>query len=125
MLELLIWAWNPIDERFIIRGRDIEFDATDIYFLTELSRWGVRLILEGQRPGDESLETLMARVCLGARKMKSGKVAIPIVNDVILRAMLFMVTWVVVSQTQHEASKTHLQLALECLNPTMFNWATR
>ena len=49
--------------------------------------------------------------------------AIPTVNDVVLRAMLFMVTRAAGSQAQHEASKTHLRLALECLNPTMFNWA--
>lgn len=49
--------------------------------------------------------------------------AIPIVDNVVLRAMLFMVTRAAGSQAQHEASKTHLQLALECLNPTMFNWA--
>ena len=64
----------------------------------------------------------MARVWPRARKMKSGKVAISMVNDMIHRAMLFMVTWAAGSQAQHEASKTHLWLALECLNPTMFNW---
>lgn len=38
LLEFLIRAWNPEDEKFIIRGRDIEFDSQDIYFLTGLSR---------------------------------------------------------------------------------------
>lgn len=77
LLELLIRAWNPTDGKFIIRGRDIEFDATDIYFLTGLSRCGERPILEGQRLGGDSLETLMAQVCPRARKTKSGKVSIP------------------------------------------------
>lgn len=36
--------------------------------------------------------------------------------------MLFMVTRAAGSLAQHEASKTQLWLALECLNPTMFNW---
>ena len=48
--------------------------------------------------------------------------AILTVEDVVLCAMLFMVTQAVGSQAQHEASKTHLQLALKCLNPTMFSW---
>ena len=48
--------------------------------------------------------------------------AIPTVDDVALHAMLFMVTRAAGSQAQHEALKTHLRLALECLNPTMFNW---
>ena len=121
LLELLIRAWNPNDGKFIIRGRDIEFDATDIYFLIGLSRRGERPILEGQRPGGNSLEMLMAQVCPRAHKTRSGKVAILIVEDIVLHAMLFMVTWAVGSQAQHEALKTHIRLALECLNPTMFN----
>ena len=44
-------------------------------------------------------------------------------QDLILQAMLFMVTRVAGSQAQHEASKNHLRLALDYLNPTMFNWA--
>ena len=32
LLELLIRAWNPVDGKFTIRGRDIEFDSSDIYF---------------------------------------------------------------------------------------------
>ena len=122
LLELIIHAWNPIDEKFIIQGRDIEFDTTDVYFLTGLSRRGERPILEGQRPGDESLEMLMAQACPRAHKMRSRKVAIPTVEDLVLRVVLFMVTRVAGSQAQHEASKTQLWLALECFNPTMFNW---
>ena len=48
LLELLIRARNPIDGKFIIRGRDIGFDYTDIYFLIGLSRRGEMPILEGQ-----------------------------------------------------------------------------
>ena len=48
LLELLIRAWNPVDGKFTIRGQDIEFDSTDIYFLTGLSRRGQMPILEGQ-----------------------------------------------------------------------------
>lgn len=122
LLELLIRAWNPTDGKFIIWGRDIEFDSIDIYFLTGLSRRGERPILEGQRPRGDTLDMLMAQVCPRARKSRSGKVEIPTVEDIILRAILFMVTRAAGSQAQHEASKTHLWLALEFLNPTMFNW---
>ena len=121
LLELLIRAWNPIDGKFFIRGRDIEFDYTDIYFLTGLSRRGEMPILEGQRPGGDTLDMLMAQVCPRARKSRSGKIAIPMVGDIILRTMLFMVTQAMGSQAQHEATKTQLWLALERLNPTMFD----
>lgn len=123
LLELRIKAWNPIDGKFIIWGQDIKFDSTDIYFSTKLSRRGERPILEGQQPGGDSLDMSMAQVCPRGQRTRSGKVEIPTMDDIILCSMLFIVTWVVRSQAQHEASKTHLWLALECLNPTMFNWA--
>ena len=56
LLEFLIRAWNPVDGKFTIRGHDIEFDYTYIYFLTGLSRWGVMPILEGQQPSGETLD---------------------------------------------------------------------
>ena len=56
LLEFLIRAWNPVDGKFTIRGQDIEFDASDIYFLTGLSCRGQRPILEGQRPSGETLD---------------------------------------------------------------------
>lgn len=124
LLELLIRAWNPTDGKFVIRGKDIQFDSTDIYFLTGLSRRGEMPILEGQRVCGESLDMLIAQECPGAQKSStSGKLAIPSVEDLILRLVLFMVTKVEGSQAQNEAKKTHLRLALECLNPTMYNWA--
>lgn len=121
LLELLIRAWNPVDGKFTICGRDIEFDSTDIYFLTGLSRQGQMPILEGQRPSGETLDILMARVCPRARKTRSGKVAISTVDDIVLRTILFIVTRAVGSLANHEASKTHLLLALECLQATIFN----
>ena len=80
-------------------------------------------ILEGQRPSGETLDQLMARVCPRAVKTRSRKVGIPTVNDMVLRTILFMVTRAAGSLANHEASKTHLLLALECLQPTIFNWA--
>ena len=53
----------------------------------------------------------------------SGKLRIPIVEDLTLHSVLFMVMRMVGSEAQHEAIKTHLWLALDCLNLTMYNWA--
>jgi hypothetical protein len=128
LLELLVRAWNPVDGKFTIRGRDIEFDSNDIYFLTGLSRRGPVPILEGQRPSGETLDRLMARVCPWATKTRSGKCSIPSVGvgeraDIVLRTILFLVTRAAGSLANHEASKANLLLALDCLEPTIFNWA--
>ena len=69
----------------------------------------------------ESLDMLIAQVCPQARKSKSRKVEIPIVEDLVLHVVLFMVMRAACSQAQQEATKTQLWLALDCLNPTMFN----
>ena len=124
LLEFLIRSWNHIDGKFTIRGKEIEFDFMDIYFLTGLSRRGARPILEGQRPNGKTLDELMARVCPEAEKTRSGKVSIPTVRDIVLRTILFMVTRAAGSLANYEASKTHLMLALDCLEPTVFDWAT-
>lgn len=96
----------------------------DIYFLTGLSCHGERPILEGQWVSGETLDMLIARVCLGAHKSAtSGKLQILIVEELSLHSVLFMVTRTMGSQAQHKATKTHPRLALDCLNPTMYNWA--
>lgn len=38
LLQYLIHAWDPIDQVFHIRGKDIPIITEDIYFLTGLSR---------------------------------------------------------------------------------------
>ena len=124
LLELVIRAWNPVDGKFTIRGHDIEFDHMDIFFLTGLSRRGARPIIEGQRPSGGTLDDLMAWVCPEAEKARSGKVSIPTVGNIVLHTILFMVTRAAGSLANHEASKSHLLLALECLEPTVFDWCT-
>lgn len=64
----------------------------------------------------------MAQVWPQACKSHSGKFSIPTMPDLILREVIFMITRATGSQAQHEASKNHLRLALDCLNPTIFNW---
>jgi len=64
-------------------------------------------------------------VCPGARfGSNSAKVDIPIVQDLTLRVVLFTITRAAGVQAPHEASKNHLLLVAECLNPTLFDWAT-
>ena len=43
-------------------------------------------------------------------------------GDIVLRTILFLVTRAAGSLANHEASKANLLLALECLQPTIFNW---
>lgn len=55
---------------------------------------------------------------------KSAKVDIATIHDLALRVILFTITCAAGVQAPHEASKNHLLLAIECLSPTIFDWAT-
>ena len=71
------------------------------------------------------MSEVMERVCPGARLgTGSAKVDITTIRDLTLRAVLFTITRVAGSQAPHEVTKNHLILATECLNPTLFDWAT-
>ena len=67
----------------------------------------------------------MVRVCPRARTGSgSGKVDIHTVEDLALRVVLHTITRAAGSQAPHEATKAQLILASECMNPTLFDWAT-
>ncbi len=98
---------------------------SDVYFLTGLSRRGPVPQLTGRRPSEEKMDEVKARVCPEAKYgLGSSKVDIPTVQDLTLRAFLFTFTRDVGAQAPHEAMKNHLLLAMECLSPTIFNWAS-
>ena len=103
----------------------LELDVSDVYFITRLSCRGSVLILTGSRPSGEKMEEVMARVCPRAQ-MGSGskKVDIHTIPDLALRVVLHTITWAAGSQAPNEATKAQLLLALECMSPIFFDWAT-
>ena len=96
-----------------------------MYFITRLSHRGSVPSLTGSRPSGEKMEEVMARVCQGAQ-MGSGrkKVDIHTIPDLALRIVLHTITQAAGSQALHEATKTQLLLASECMSPLLFDWAT-
>ena len=67
---------------------------------------------------------VMDRVCPGARKgTGSGKVDIQTIPDLTLKVVLHTITQATGLQAPHEATKTNLLLAIECLTPIIYNWA--
>lgn len=64
-------------------------------------------------------------VCPGVQFGKnSAKVDIATIPDLVLKVILFTITRTTRVQAPHEASKNHLLLATEFLNPTLFDLAT-
>jgi len=59
----------------------------------------------------------------GAEPRKDGKINIRIVRDFPLRTILFTITKLAGTVTIHVANRSYMQYALECLEPTVFNWS--
>ena len=125
LLQYLISIWNEHEQVFKLRDQVLELEVSDVYFITELSRRGPVPILIGSRPSGENMEQVMARVCPRTRiGLGSGKVDIHTVEDLALRVVLHTITRAAGSQDPHEATKSQLILASECMSPTLFDWAT-
>jgi len=125
LLQFIVDAWDVEDQVFRLKDQTLELDVSDVYFITGLSRRGARPILTGSRPSAEKIEEVKERICPGARfGVKSRKVDINTVPDLVLRIVLFTITRAAGVQAPHEASKNHLLLATECLHPTVFDWAS-
>ena len=125
LLQYLVSIWHENEELFKLQDQVLALEVFDVYFITGLSRRGPVPIITGIRPSGEKMDMVMARVCPGARtRLGSGKVDIHIVRDLALRVVLHTITRAAGSQAPHEATKAQLILASECMNPTLFDWAT-
>ena len=58
----------------------------------------------------------------GMKGSKSGKVDIQTIPDLALKVVLHTITRAAGSQAPHEATKTQLLLAVDCLTLTLYNW---
>ena len=60
----------------------------------------------------------------GIKRIEQCEVDIHTVRDLALRVVLHTITRAAGSQAPPEATKAQLLLAFECMNPTLFDWAT-
>ena len=124
LLQYLVSIWDKNQEKFILRDQELEIEVSDVYFIIGLSRRGVALILTGAWPCMKNMTMVIDRVCPGVRKgSSSGKVDIQTIPDLTLRVVLHTITRAAGSQAPHEATKTQFLLTVDCLAPTIYNWA--
>ena len=58
----------------------------------------------------------------GAQPSKDGKINIHDVRDLPFRTILFTIAKLVGIATLHVAKKSYMKYALDCLEPTIYNW---
>lgn len=123
LLRFLVQSWDPINQNFHIRGKEIPCTIDDIYFLTGLSRRGAPISLIGLAHGGRPVKYYVQQFCRpGSQPSKDWKILIKDVSDLPLRTILFTISKLVGSSVLHLATKSYMQYALECLQPKIFNW---
>ena len=124
ILEFLVRAWDPAIEEFCIKNQVLSIIVEDVYFLIGLSRRGLPISLTGSTVGGEIVRDYIMQYCyLGSEPSQDGRINIRDVRDFPLRTILFTIGKLVGTVTLHVANRSYMQYALECLEPTFFNWS--
>lgn len=93
------------------------------YLLTGLLRRGALVVLSrGRARVGGSIGKYIVQYCYPHTRKSSNRLLIKNVMDLTLHMILFHINYVVISTSPHLASKGHVQIAVECINPMVFNW---
>ena len=114
--------WDPNQEHFVVAIHILPIDIEDIYFLTDLSMRGSPVVLFGARGGEGSLDDIIYKHCSLGTKSQSGKLQIKSLVDLPLRTAVYTIKKVIGTRHSHLTSRSHMLCALQCMEPTVFNW---
>jgi hypothetical protein len=124
LLEYMIGLWNTVEQAFQIGPQMLNIELEDVYFLTGLSKRGAPIILSRQRAVPVPVEEYVENHCIPGSRLVGGRIVIKDVRDLPLRSILFSITNLAGSTSAHLASRSQMAYALQCVEPTLFNWST-
>ena len=101
----------------------LTLEVEDIYFHTWSSKRGAPISLVGPRGGNITIDSLIAQYYNIGIQMSGKKIPIKDVMDIPLRTILFTMQRVPGSHATHQDSRARMLYALECMAPTIINWA--
>ena len=120
----MVDAWDLEIEAFHIKNQVVPITVEDVYFLIGLSRRGLPISLSGSTVGGETVRDYILQYCYaGAEPSKDGNINIHTVRYFPLRTILFTIAKLASTVTLHVANRFYMQYALECLEPTIFNYS--
>ena len=115
LLEMLVNYWEPDQDCFIIDQMPLHIEVEDIYFITGLSRRGDAVDLHGKPLGGLTVEDYVQIHCIENSKKVGTQIAIRDIRDLHINILLFTIGRVAGSASLHQASRTHMSIAVECL----------
>lgn len=124
ILNFLIDYWHPNAKAFMLDGQPLTITVEDIYFITSLLWRGEVVNLRTRGGGGLTIEDYIATYCEVDIVKVGSQVPIKNIEYLILKSILYTMTHIVGSTSLHQASRSQMQYAIECLKPTVFDWST-
>ena len=123
LLEYIIDKWDPQQEHFVVGFHILPIEIKDSYFLTRLSMRGIPVVLSRARGGGGgSLDDIIDQHFSMGIESQSGKLKIKSLVDLSLRTIVDNIGKVAGTRAAHLTSRSHMRYALQCMEPTIFNW---
>ena len=122
LLRWLIQQWDERHHVFRIGGNELAIKKDDVYFFPGLSCRGVRPNLTGSRADPHSTTDLIHAHCIRGTQAVSNRIPIAQVTLRPLRAILWMIFRLAGAKSQHVVTKAQMLLALDCMQPQVFDW---
>ena len=123
LLEMLVNYWVPEEDCFIIDQMPIRIEVEDIYFITGLSRRGEPVDLHGKPLGGLTVEDYVHVYCVEGSKKVGTQISIKDLRDLHMKILLFTIGRVAGFASLHQASRTQMSIAMECLTH-LYDWCT-
>jgi hypothetical protein len=124
LLNALIDYWHPDAEAFMLEGQSLVPTTEDIYFLTGLSRRGEPVNFRMFPAGLLNITELIAEHCEAGTNCVSSQGPISKITDLSLQVILLLIGRITGSAALHQASRAHMNYAIQCLNAQIFDWST-
>ena len=123
-LPMLFDHWEPEEYCFIIDQMWLCIEVEDIYFITGLSHKGDPVELHRKPIGGLTIEDYVQVYCVEDAQKVGTQIPIIDLKDLYKNILLFTIGRVVGSASLHQASRTQMSIAVECLiHP--FHWCTK
>lgn len=92
----------------------LAIDRDDFYFLTSLTCCGAQENLIGGKIYPRSTSEMVQTYCIPESGLDNNKVPIERIRSRSMRAVLWLIVWLVGSKSLHIATKAQLLLAVDC-----------
>ena len=122
LLDTLVSYWDHEIKLFDLQGEALELTKYNIYFITGFYHRGGTVNLEDTRRGGDPLSMQYYVDTYFLHRTQKLRTCVPIsqITSFPLKVMVSTVSRVVGSFALHLATQTHMQVAVECMQGTLF-----